>query len=227
MVGVKMGFSTPDRLTPLQRSLLSSFFAREQRFFLTGGAALAGFYFGHRETEDLDLFTSPGVGLDDAEHALTEAATELGAAVSPLRRYADFRRFLVVCGAEECVVDLVVDRAPTIDVHKVQRGQIRVDTLREIAANKVCTLLSRSEIKDLVDLRALLESGVDLAQALADAEQKDAGVDPATLAWVLDQVSIHPEARMPYGEEPEPLDAFRRSLVVRLRGMALERVRRS
>ena len=42
----------PSRLRPLQHDLLEGFFAREQRFFLTGGAALAGFYLGHRETED-------------------------------------------------------------------------------------------------------------------------------------------------------------------------------
>jgi hypothetical protein len=40
----------PDRLTSLQRDLLAAFFEREKRFFLTGGAALAGFYFGHRDT---------------------------------------------------------------------------------------------------------------------------------------------------------------------------------
>lgn len=45
--------SSPDRLTPLQRDLLDAFFAREQGFFLTGGAALAGFYLRHRETTDL------------------------------------------------------------------------------------------------------------------------------------------------------------------------------
>lgn len=34
---------SPDRLTGLQRALLAAFFAREQRFVLTGGAALGGF----------------------------------------------------------------------------------------------------------------------------------------------------------------------------------------
>lgn len=52
-----------------------------------------------------------------------------------------------------------------IDPEKTAFGAVRVDTLREIAANKICTLLSRSEIKDLVDLRAL----VDLDRAFADA----------------------------------------------------------
>jgi len=39
----------------------------------------------------------------------------------------------------------------------------------------VCALVARSEIRDLVDLRALLDAGCDLEQALADAAIKDRG----------------------------------------------------
>ncbi len=46
---------TSSKLTTLQHEFLDAFFQRESRFFLTGGAALAGFYLGHRETHDLDL----------------------------------------------------------------------------------------------------------------------------------------------------------------------------
>lgn len=79
-----MGSSTHDPLTPLRRAFLTGFFAREQRFSLIGGAALAGLYFGHRETEDLDLLAAPGAHLDDGERALREtaAALEPGAATS-------------------------------------------------------------------------------------------------------------------------------------------------
>ena len=38
------------RLTRLQADVLASFFEREQRFYLTGGGALAGYHLGHRET---------------------------------------------------------------------------------------------------------------------------------------------------------------------------------
>ncbi|MEJ7721557.1 MAG: hypothetical protein WKF58_14480 [Ilumatobacteraceae bacterium] len=44
-------------LSNLQNDFLREFFGRENRFYLTGGAALVGFYLGHRETNDLDLFT--------------------------------------------------------------------------------------------------------------------------------------------------------------------------
>lgn len=96
---------------------------------------------------------------------------------------------------------------------------------REIAANKLDALLGRSEIRDLVDLKAIIESGEDLDQAMRDAERKDAGADPATLAWVLDQITIGPSARLPGGIAPAELDGFRKDLVRKLRVMALERAR--
>lgn len=48
----------PSRLGPFQREVLEAFFRKEKRFFFTGGAALAGFRLGHRDTDDLDLFVT-------------------------------------------------------------------------------------------------------------------------------------------------------------------------
>jgi hypothetical protein len=89
------------KLSALQKDFLNAFFTREDRFFLTGGAALAGFHLGHRETDDLDLFT------------------------------------------------------------------------QEILANKLCALLSRSEVRDLVDVRALELTGYRVEDALEAARLKD------------------------------------------------------
>jgi nucleotidyltransferase AbiEii toxin of type IV toxin-antitoxin system len=223
-----MGSSPPlSRLTPLQRDLLDAFFAREHRLFLTGGGALAGFYFGHRTTEDLDLFAPPGLDLGEAARALDEAARSLGATAAPKTTHPDFRRLIVRRNDETCVVDLVVDRAPAVDPIKSAFGPIRVDTMREIAANKITTLLGRSEAKDLVDLVVLADSGVDLDRAFADARTKDGGANPATLAWLLEQIEIGPEARLPGGMAPERVLAMRDDLVHRLRRMAFEEARRA
>lgn len=221
-----MGSSPPaDRLTPLQRELVAAFFARERRFTLTGGGALVGYYFGHRETLDLDFFAGPGPDLEDAARSLRESASACGATLEPVRRSPTFSRHLARRGEERCVVDLVIDATERIDPEPREFGSVRVDTLREIAANKVDALLGRSEIRDLVDLKFILEAGEDLARAMRDAERKDAGIDPATLAWVLDQITIGASARLPGGVAPEELDAFRRELVRRLRAMALDRAR--
>jgi len=220
------GSSAPSsRLSALQADLLRGFFEREQRFFLTGGGALAGFYLGHRDTDDLDLFSPPGPDLGDAAHALQGAAAACGASTKALRTYPDFRRFMVSRGEEQCIVDLVIDRAPSIEEQKTTFGEIRVDSLREIAANKLCTILGRSEIKDLVDVREVLNAGVDLEQALEDAQKKDGGVDPATIAWLLSQLTIGHDARLPGGVAPDALLEFRDALVPRLRALAFQRTR--
>jgi hypothetical protein len=216
----------PSRLTPLQRDLLAGFFAREQRMFLTGGGALAGFYFGHRDTEDLDLFAPPGLDLAECARAMKQAAEECGATFTPKQVYPDFRRAEVSRVGEECIVDLVIDRAPMVEIEKTAFGSIRVDTLREIAANKICTLLSRNEVKDLIDLLALVKAGIDLDRAFTDAEKKEGGADPATLAWLLSQVTIGPEARLPGGIAPAEVIAFRDELVPKLRELAFRRAAR-
>ena len=219
-----MAFSPPpSRLTSLQRDLLGAFFAREQRLFLTGGAALAGFYFGHRETEDLDLFGPPGLDLQAVGRSLDAAVVACGASARAVETHPDFRRVLATRGDEQCIVDIAVDRAPMLEPTKATFGSIRVDTLREIAANKVCTLLGRAEIKDLVDLEQILGAGVDLADALRDAATKDASVDPATLAWLLDQITIGPRAALPGGVDPVRIARFREDLARRLRGFAFDR----
>lgn len=59
------------------------------------------------------------------------------------------------------------------------------DTMREILANKLCAVLGRSELRDLVDLRALLGAGLSLEPALVDAGRKDGGFSAVQLAWAL------------------------------------------
>jgi hypothetical protein len=65
-----------------------------------------------------------------------------------------------------------------------------VDQPHEILVTKLCALLGRSELRDLEDVRALLDAEGDLARALADAPRKEAGFSPVTLAWVLEQLPV-------------------------------------
>lgn len=212
--------SSPSRLSLLQRELLDAFFARERDFVLTGGAALGGFWLGHRESQDLDLFARGPVDLALATRTLQAAAADIGATATPQVTYPEFRRLLIERGDEATLVDLVIDRAPSVDA-PVTVGRIIIDSMREIAANKLCALLGRGEIRDLVDLMYLFDHGITLESALGDAARKDAGADPATLAWLLSQLSIAPDARVPGGVGPTELERFRAELVLRLRRLAL------
>lgn len=206
-------------LDRLQQDLLTAFFAREQRFFLTGGAALVGFYLHHRETLDLDLFTTED-NLEDGEAALLAAAQEVGGTVERLRTSTSFRRFLVRRGPESVVADIARDLAPQIDSEKPVLDGIRIDSTREIMANKLCTLLSRGELRDLVDVKALEEAGLDVVEHLELAARKDAGLTPAQLAWVLSQLEIGDDASPPGDVSADELRSYLENLVQRLSGAA-------
>lgn len=207
-------------LSPLQLAVLREFFAREHRYVLTGGGALVGFHLRHRTSDDLDLFTKPPCDLEDGKRALAAAAAAVGGTIESVKTYPDFHRALIRRGAESVLVDLVVDRAPDVDAPESVAGGVRIHSLREIAANKVCALLGRGEVRDLVDLHLILRRGLDLGAILADAERKDGGVAPATLAWLLDGLRIRPDASVPAVTAAE-LEAFRVDLVRRLRRLDL------
>lgn len=208
-----------DRLTPLQHEILEAFFELAPTFFLTGGAALAGFHLGHRTTSDLDLFVNED-RLDEGVSALRSVAKRLGAELESLRTSPEFRRFLVRRGDQGVVVDLVHDPTPQ-GGPKEEVGRIRVDSPGEILANKLCSLLSRSEIRDLVDVMALEQAGCDLGDALALAARKDAGLTPAQLAWVLSGVVIADDARVPGDKTGAEVASYLADLRSRLERLAL------
>ena len=207
------------KLSALQKDVLVAFFARENRFFLTGGAALAGFYLGHRETNDLDLFTLTDV-LDDGVGLVRQIARQFGAALESIQISPEFRRLLMRRGEESVVIDLVREHAAqTYDEKNIVNG-IRVDRPEEILANKLCTLLSRSEVRDLVDVRALEIAGYQVEDAIPAAVAKDRGLTPAQLGWVLSQIEIGEDVTPPGSVSAEELREYLAGLIKRLTRLA-------
>jgi hypothetical protein len=154
--------------------------------------------------------------MEDGVRALRLAATELGASWQEVRTAPEFHRVLLSRGGESVIVDLVVERAEQLRKEKPVYGVVRVDPAEEIFANKLCTLLGRSEIRDLVDVRALEGLGLSLTEALAAGQRKDGGLTPAQLAWVLSQITIGDDATLPGGVAPADLREYLRGLIDRL-----------
>ncbi len=203
------------RLSPIQRRVIDVLAGFEPRWTLTGGGALAGFHLGHRDTRDLDLFFHGRRSLDHVPTAAEGTLRAAGLEVRVDRSYPGFARFIVSDETGSTKLDLVAEAVPSLIPPREHAPGVLVDEPQEILANKLGALLGRSEIRDLLDVKALVEAGHDLDRAITDAAAKDGGMSPPTLAWLLEQMPIERMARG-HRLDPAPLIAFRDQLVKKL-----------
>lgn len=126
------------------------------QFYFTGGTALSAFYLRHRYSEDLDFFS-------EKEFAYEEV-------LSALKLWAGTFNFIFKAEPKEVVkifflnfkngVNLKVDFGyypyKRIEKGRVYEG-IAIDSLLDIAINKISTVNQRSSVKDFVDLYYLLK----------------------------------------------------------------------
>lgn len=204
-------------LTPLQDSLLAVLAGMEPPWTLTGGAALAGFHTGHRGTRDLDLFWHGEARLEDQPAQVEARLRAAGLELARLQTTPSFVRLSARSqggGGEVVIVDLVADPVPVVEGPTELLPGVWVDTPHEILVNKLTALLSRSEVRDLEDVRVLLERGGELERALRDAPCKDGGFSALTLGWLLSELSLEPAAEL--GFDRERLERFRADLVHRI-----------
>jgi predicted nucleotidyltransferase component of viral defense system len=211
-----MAFSAHSKLTALQREVLDAFFRRERGFFLTGGAALAGFHLGHRTTDDLDLFTTQQAAFERGRHVLSDVAAALGGEIQVRQDAPGFKRMVLTCGNEGLVVDLVKDTGVQRHADKLEHDHIVVDPADEILANKLAALVGRAEERDLIDVMFLERAGYSVEEALPAALAKDGGCTPATLAWLLSEITIPDGAELPANVPAAELRAYVAELIARL-----------
>jgi predicted nucleotidyltransferase component of viral defense system len=183
-----------DILSPLQRAFLQAFFAVPvgQRFFLTGGTALAAFYLHHRLSDDLDLFTLENEALGATIHPVEAIADDLGCALRRTRVSQYFQQLFLSHPQikEPLKIDMVRDFGPQYGERLVRDGII-VDALDNIAANKVCALFGRADIKDFVDLYFILQEGYELEELFEMAREKDLGLTKFYFVGMLRQIGRH------------------------------------
>lgn len=207
------------QLSELQARVLVALAGLQPPWTLTGGAALAGFHLQHRTTRDLDLFWHDRTSIAELRREAVAKLRGVGFQVLEQRSLDTFSSLLVTEGPESVVVDLVAD--PVDPVEKALSTEFRgvrilVDTPHEILVNKLCSLVHRSELRDLVDVEALLARGGNLERALSDAPSKDGGFSALTLGWVLsrwDVAEVSREAGM--AERATALESFRDELLRR------------
>lgn len=147
-------------LTARQKKVLS--FVKEtpyltDRFYFTGGTALSHYYLQHRLSEDLDFFSEKEFNPETLFPIITDIAKTLAAKVTP--RFIDNRMYICMYqfpDKTELKVDFCHYPYPRLEKDNTD-GKLRIDSLFDIAVNKITTIGQRTTVKDFVDLYYLWE----------------------------------------------------------------------
>jgi len=209
-------------LTSIQRDVLTAL-AGIPGFYLSGGAALSLAYLQHRQSVDLDLFTDTADLVPRIVAEVEHVALSHGWTYEVRQTFPTFCRLAVSRGDETTLVDVVHDAARPLVVlaDKPRLLGVPTDDLDDLIVNKLCAILGRGDVKDLVDLYFLDQAGHEPLAWLDRAKQKDGGLEPATLAFVLKDVPVDPAKLLllkPVASDE--LRSFRDGLVERLVRMA-------
>lgn len=161
-----------DLLTPDQKKVIAMVAGepRLARFYLTGGTALAAYYLRHRISDDLDffIFEEPDVLL--LREVAEQMRRELGGAEVRFERLYDRYQYFFACASGELKIEFT--RYPFQQLEEpLMHDGIQVDSMRDIAANKLMALLDRFDPKDFADLYFLMQER-PLEEMRKDVEQK-------------------------------------------------------
>lgn len=207
---------TISRLSALQERVLDLLAGLEPPWTLFGAGALIGFHLGHRTSRDLDLAFRPLVVLGDLPREVEARLRIAGLEVEHVQRALSFARLRVSDPSETIEVDLVADPTPSVEPPLEPRPGYRVETARSLLAQKLCALVSRTELRDLEDIGALFDAGADLVRGFEDAATIDGGFSPPTLAWLLQSFPI--ERADEEGRDAQRLEKIRQQLLRLVRG---------
>jgi hypothetical protein len=155
-------------------------------FALAGGYAVQAHGFLDRPSADVDLFAeaSADFNFPEAVDAVIAAYQRDGLDARAEARSSSFARLSVSANGEQARVELGMDWRMNEPIRLAVGPVLHAD---DAVANKVCALFGRAEIRDYVDVAAILASGRysddDLVRLAAE---HDPGFD---LAWLPDNTA--------------------------------------
>jgi len=182
-------------------------------FALAGGYAVQAHGFLDRMSADVDLFAEASAESDIAQalDAVIAAYQREGLQVETEVRSASFARLEVRSVAESAKVEPGLDWRKNKPVRLAVGPVLHAD---DAVANKVCALFGRAEVRDYVDVDAILTSGRYAEDELLDlAADHDPGFDQARFAAALAAIDRLPDSLFqPYGMNSKDTAALRKRM---------------
>lgn len=153
-------------------------------FYLTGGTALAEFHLHHRLSEDLDFFSEKE--FDPQAISVFWGKIKNKAKIEKVEYQQSFNRnlfFLDLVDGGKIKTEFTY--FPFVRIEKKEKlGDLFVDSLLDIAVNKVFTIYQKPRARDFIDLYFILqkEKGLSLDDLVKKAQIKfDNYIDPIQL----------------------------------------------
>lgn len=125
-------------------------------FYFTGGTALSFYYLQHRTSVDLDFFSQEKFDPQIVLTKLTLWQKKLNFSIDYAPIEANHTFNLTFSTKSFVKVDFVFYPYKNLELPELVEG-IKVDSLFDIAVNKLLMIEQRAEIKDFVDLYFLLQ----------------------------------------------------------------------
>lgn len=192
-------------LLPHQVNILQLFFASEfaKSFFLTGGTCLAAFYLAHRESQDLDFFSLSSFDSLALRTTLQEIADKTHASMSIQARSQTYSEIYLENAQDgwRQKIDIVQEQ-PVHFGEITHVDTITIDSLINIATNKILAIFGRLEPKDYIDLYVIFtQTGMNFDEMFEKAKEKDAGLSELYFADVIadvEQFKTFPKMHIPF-----------------------------
>lgn len=155
-----------------------------KRFYFTGGTALSEFYLKHRLSEDIDLFTEE----EEVNQTVVDAfLRKISSALKVVRieksQFLGLVSYLLIFkNNRKLKVDFNYYPFPRIERDKKYKN-LEIDSIYDIAVNKVHTMFMRTRSRDFVDVYFIMKTGdYHLDQLIRDAKAK--------FDWHIDKVTL-------------------------------------
>lgn len=153
-----------------------------EKFYLGGGTALCVFYIPYRYSEDLDFFAKKEIDTEEILTFLKSQKEKLG--FRKLEFNTSFNRNLFFLKFSGLKLKLEFTFYPFEQIHQPKKiKNILVDSVEDIASNKLFTIYQKPRSRDFIDLYMICQNfGFSINRLVKNAKIKfDTHIDPLKL----------------------------------------------
>lgn len=153
-------------------------------FYLSGGTALAEYYLRHRYSEDLDFFSEREFDPQVVSVVLKKLQAVLDITATSFEQSFNRNLFLLTLNGDSIKTEFTYFPFPRIELRQENSGVV-VDSLIDIAVNKLFTIYQKPRSRDFIDLYCILKK--EKAWTIEGLKEKaqikfDHFLDPVQLA---------------------------------------------